>query len=97
MPNWAYTQIDIKGKDAAKMREEVESWILLNAEDNGFGTKWLGNVVVNSGLVNSTEDPKCPRCRGQIIDICDNGKDGEFSITEETAWFPMFQMWIDLI
>ena len=62
---------------------------------NGFGPKWLGNVVDGFGIDWNTVE-----CRGEIIDASDVEDDSgrrAFRVYTETAWGPMPEMWWQII
>lgn len=97
MPNWCYTNINIKcnsEKEAKALHDKIEKWTSVNYCENGFGFNWLGNIVGNSGIddrKDGNDFSVC--CRGSLIylDITDIGD--ELIIDMETAWIPMLQMW----
>lgn len=106
MPNYCYTTITIIHKDERKLKdfyEKVGGWAKKTYSKNGFdcpeiGYYWLGNIVGNSGLAkwtkkeNGTEDfvPNIS-CRGTLQSL--ELRDNQISISTETAWCPMLEMW----
>ena len=88
MPNWCFSTYQIEGK-----KEEMEALYNKMKElqempetliDNGFGVKWLGNLVeVLGGDWNSIG------CRGTWDDLEYDGY--TVSFTTETAWNPCFE------
>ena len=102
MPNWcssifAFYHNGTKAGEAAL--EDLHSKILEYTKapsrvKNGFGPKWLGNVVDGFGIDWNTVE-----CRG-IIDVTDVEDDGgcrAFRVYTETAWGPMPDMWEKII
>lgn len=86
MPNWAYTQYKIRGREdevtalhqKIKDLEQREESLL----PNGFGKLWLGNLVHTLG-----GDWEKIYCRGEILDYSlDNGI---LTMNTETAWGEM--------
>ena len=97
MPNWCDTQITINGEPAElkKFMELLDNWTSEeNSHPNGFGRFWLGNIVLNAGLAESSEDYAC---RGEIwygdLDVVS----GQIVLYTRTAWAPMNQLWKDVI
>ena len=83
MPNWCYTRYVVDGD--RKQIEELHS-IMAELEsmesplhENGFGTTWLGNLVIKLG-----GDWKKIYCRGswENLDLTESG----LYFTTETAW-----------
>lgn len=100
MPNWCDTNITIYCEDEKRTEaffHKLEEWTSVNYKVNAFGLKWLGNIVGNSGIGKIGSDGKSNvPCRGVIFDMMlHNSK--EISITTETAWAPMLEMWQLLI
>ena len=96
MPNWCLTEIRIKGRNKEETKgfyQKVESW-MTNYRKTDFGSRWLGNILYNSG-VDTPDKEKGEdfhyRCRGEILDL--NFSDDEVLIVTSTAWCPMIQMW----
>ena len=99
MPNWCYTNITINHESEAeveKLEKLIEEWTSKDYMPNGFGHKWLGNVVLGSGVGTVDTDKATDlRCRGTICDYYRNGS--ELTINTETAWSPMMQMWVKIL
>ena len=99
MPNWCYTTITINHEDENKLKElenKINELTSYNYTDNGFGLKWLGNIVGNSGIGTINENPETDlRCRGSITYIENFGE--QIVIDTETAWTPMLRMWVKLL
>ena len=93
MPNWCFTTITAYGPDTKRMHDDIESWAH-DAMKNDFGGWWLGNMVINSGLISpklmSSDD--CPRCRGSIT-YMDMEDEETLRINQEDAWVPNLKMW----
>lgn len=101
MPNWCYTNIEIHTEDKDAMEEfyqKLQDWTSVNFINNGFGLKWLGNIVGNSGIaeIDETGNSSIP-CRGYIIDMCLLDAHKTIQICTETAWTPMLKMWLLLM
>lgn len=94
MPNFAITNLTFNGPDARKLYDNVKHWTSFSTLETDFGDMWLGNIAINSGLVNAEHinDPDTPRCRGYICDISEFDDDC-FEVQEETAWVPMTNVW----
>lgn len=99
MPNWCFTKIYIEHQDSTKLNELynfLREWTSKNYMENGFGTNWLGNIVLGSGIGTVDTDKATDlSCRGTLdwYEV----QDGELVIDTETAWSPMLKMWIKLI
>lgn len=96
MPNWCDTTIRISNDSRIRLRQFnkiLTEWTSKNYSDNGFGLKWLGNIVGHSGI--ETEYETKFACRGTLIDsyLSEN----ELVIVTDTAWSPCIEMWIALI
>lgn len=94
MPNWCSTRIRVY--DHEKRLEDfgnmLELWTSTNAMENGFDTKWLGNIVLNSGIGTvDTGKSTDLRCRGTLCGW--ELSEGCMDIETETAWSPMLKMW----
>ena len=105
MPNWCFTQMIFHGeKDEIKdFHSKIEEWTSKNYEENGFGVKWLGNVLHGAGLGHRI-DSETDRisCRGDItyigeVDAYDGAMEATFNLDTETAWCPMCEMWTEVI
>lgn len=96
MPNWCATDIQLFFPDeekAEKACDKIESW-MKSAKKSDFGDAWLGNILINAGLVtlSDAESGNFPfSCRGSITYL-ENTND-EVHISTETAWVPMVKMW----
>lgn len=97
MPNWSFTHmtISVNEVNADKLKELyrkiTEEWTTKNYVESDFGNMWLGNIVGFSGIDNRDKGDFTVRCRGYLTDIslginC-------MSVSTETAWAPMFDMW----
>lgn len=99
MPNWCYTNITIRHENETEvevLEKFVDKWTSKDHMDNGFGHKWLGNIVLGSGVGTiDTGKETDLRCRGTIIDYYRSGN--ELVISTETAWTPMLQIWVKVI
>lgn len=99
MPNWCYTKITINHEDERKLKElenKIDEFTSHDYMENGFGLKWLGNIVGNSGIGTVDENPETDlRCRGSITYIENYGD--QLVIDTETAWTPMLEMWVKLL
>ena len=99
MPNWCYTNITINHEsetEVEKLEKFIDEWTSKDYMPNGFDNKWLGNIVLGSGV--GTVDTNIEtdlRCRGTIIDYYRNGN--QLVINTETAWTPMLQMWVKIL
>lgn len=101
MANWCDTNISIRSKDKKAMEQfyqKLQEWTSVNYIDNGFGLKWLGNVVGNSGIgkFDSNGNSTIP-CRGSITSMYLSDSKQEIYISTDTAWNPMPEMWLRLI
>ena len=98
MPNWCISYISVQSEDKLGLQilsDNVDLWTSYNAIENGFGTHWLGNIVLNSGLGTiDTSDPSHLECRGYLesIELVEN----ELIVQTCTAWRPMLQIWTRL-
>lgn len=84
MPNWCDTTYKCVG-DPKEVRELHEILERMNkrtepTNPNGFGTLWLGELVIELGF-----DWEKYRCRGEITDYDYDG-DGMLTIHQMTAW-----------
>lgn len=85
MPNWAYTQYHCDG-DREKLQQlhsimaELESMKAPGLHDNGFGSTWLGNLVIKLG-----GDWNKVYCRGSWDNLLLH-EDGTVSFSVESAW-----------
>lgn len=99
MPNWCSTRITINHNDnneLEKLENLIDEWTSKNYTENGFGTKWLGNIVLGSGIGTVDTDINTDiRCRGSLCYM--ERMDGQLVIDTETAWSPMLKMWTKII
>lgn len=84
MPNWAYSSYCIVGdkeqlKQLYDIMDELEDMESPGLHDNGFGSRWLGNLVIKLG-----GDWKKVYCRGEWSNLC-LYKD-RLTFETETAW-----------
>lgn len=99
MPNWCNTTITINNKNEKELKDfesKIKEWTSHDYKENGFGLKWLGNIVGNSGIgtIDENQDTDLS-CRGWLTDIDNLGS--QLLISTETAWVPMLQMWVKLL
>lgn len=106
MPDWCLTTIKFTGNitDITNLHDRIEEYTSKNFIENGFGETWLGNIVIGFeiGKPEDVDKEIWPRCRGSITNIGDvSNIDGDdcanFYIDTETAWCPMFAMWVEII
>ncbi|MCR5096581.1 MAG: hypothetical protein K6A70_07560 [Erysipelotrichaceae bacterium] len=97
MPNWCFTSITFAGPDASRFHDDLESW-QHEAIKSDFGSSWLGNVAINSGLIKEDEvnNDDTPRLRGSITYV-DDVVDDSFMIETETAWCCMTRVFAEII
>lgn len=88
MPNWCFSSINIHHDNQSQLEDFMkllELWTSSNAMENGFGTSWLGNIVLHSGVGTiDTRTDSDLRCRGALnaLELCD----GYICLQTETAW-----------
>lgn len=83
-------------KKLIELNKLIDEWTSSNAMENGFGHKWLGNIVLNSKIGTVDTDKSTDlRCRGSLID--NEVVDDILYITTETAWEPMLKMWRKIV
>lgn len=96
MPNWCSTHIFIKSENKEELKtfhDLLDEWTGINYMDNGFGTSWLGNIVLGSGIGTvSTGNETDVECRGWLEDMSFTD-DNTIMIQTETAWSPKLKMW----
>lgn len=112
MPNWCYTDIHFEGnkKDIEALYEFIEDcdkhpeqFKNTQYATTGFGNFWLGYPLIKAGFLNNIDNANDRiRCRGRIIysemDKSNNDENRYYiSLTTETAWEPMLQMWNKII
>lgn len=85
MPNWCYTRYRAVG-DKAQLRKlysimsDLEAMENPGLHENGFGSTWLGNLVIKLGA-----DWEKVSCRGAWDELTLED-DGTISFTVESAW-----------
>lgn len=86
MPNWAYTQYKVRGREEEVMAlyNTIEKLSQMKEpyQPNGFGKLWLGCLVSILG-----GDWEKIYCRGQILDY--GYENGILTFNTETAWGEM--------
>ena len=91
MPNWCWSQVHISTDEEKlnKIYEEMKKALSSNPLAASFGNKWLGNLLVYTGMDKDEVLYGNIRCRGSIADygIDDNG---ELMMNLDTAWNPQF-------
>lgn len=85
MPNWAYTQYHAVGdkeqlQKLHSVMDELECMKEPGLHENGFGSTWLGNLVIKLG-----GDWNKVYCRGSWDNLLLHD-DGAVSFTVESAW-----------
>lgn len=85
MPNWAYTQYHAVGDQEQLQKlhsimDELESMKAPGLHENGFGSTWLGNLVIRLG-----GDWEKVYCRGSWDNLLLHD-DGSISFITESAW-----------
>lgn len=85
MPNWAYTQYHATGdkeqlQKLHSIMSELESMASPGLHENGFGSTWLGNLVIKLG-----GDWNKVYCRGSWDNLMLHD-DGTVSFSVESAW-----------
>ena len=92
MPYWCANNIYIVGENETELENlylKIQEWTRRSYRENGFGDKWLGNIVIGAGFSEETYE-----CRGSITgDFWLNREDGVLEVQTETAWKPMNEMW----
>lgn len=103
MSNRCFTQYTIKSDDQNALKDlekKLNSWTQENYIENGFGPKWLGNIVAHSGLYYidpdiEWDDNDIPSCRG-TLDVCELTDEGLYLETQ-TAWSEYHEIIADLV
>lgn len=85
MPNWAYTEYHATGdkeqlKKLHSVMDELEGMKAPGLHENGFGSTWLGNLVIKLG-----GDWEKVYCRGSWDNLLLHD-DGTVSFSVESAW-----------
>lgn len=95
MPNWCQTRIRITCRstpEAEDLLSKIEDWTSSSKATNGFGSSWLGNIVIGAGIGTIPENKKTDvECRGWLEDAFTQGNTLE--VWTETAWTPKVRMW----
>ena len=88
MPNWCVSWVDIVGpeKSIDKVQAELEKAVTTEYQKNGFGDRWLGNLLWHIGAIDASGRPDI-RCRGSIEDIS-RPEGGRLQLQTESAWGP---------
>lgn len=95
MPNWCQSIITFHGKNAKKLGNLIDEWTKekLPEVSDYFGKDWLGNCLVNSGIMNFNEVRYGDiRCRGSI-DYVEYTDEEELTMETSSAWGPAITMW----
>lgn len=98
MPNWCANSLEIVGDkdEIKKFASLIEEWTSKNYIENGFGPKWLENIVGNSGLADPCDGSYA--CRGELYeaDVFERGDKAELTLYYDTAWCPATRFVQDL-
>lgn len=91
MPNWAYTQYIATGdkeqlKKLHSIMSELEGMKAPGLHKNGFGSSWLGNLVIKLG-----GDWEKVYCRGSWDNLLLH-EDGTVSFSVESAWGELYDV-----
>ena len=104
MPNWSINHEIITGpkEEVKHLHHLLTEWTSKDYMENGFGTKWLGNIVKFAGFNITDEDPVHGfKCRGSISESFElediNENEAKITFASETAWAPMPTMWYAVI
>ena len=98
MPNWCSTSIVVRNQDAdviENLAKEFDNAFQCNKIANGFGDKWLGNILSYLGYSEDEVLNGTIRCRGEIVWIESHGN--ELFIDTDTAWTPMLQVIVKMV
>lgn len=98
MPNWCSTSIDIlnpKSESIRKLEIEFNNAFKFDEIPNGFGEKWLGNILGYLGYDEKTILHGNIECRGEVAWMEAHGN--VLHIETETAWIPMFKPFLKMI
>lgn len=100
MPNWSFTNISITAIESdknklEKLYRDIKEWTSKEYVKSDFGKNWLGNIVGFSGIDSNKDGDFKVRCRGTLEDI--ELSDNTLHLRTETAWSPMFGMWLQLL
>lgn len=95
MPNWCFSTVKIydnKKENIKNLFNLIKEWTKENAEPNGFGTQWLGNIVIHSGIGSANDKNKnYISCRGSMNYL--ELQNDHIYIEMTTAWSPSLKMW----
>ena len=91
MPNWCYSQYHATGdkeqlKKLYSIMDELECMKSPGLHENGFGSTWLGNLVIKLG-----GNWKQVYCRGSWNDLLLH-EDGTVSFSVESAWGELYDV-----
>ena len=91
MPNWAYSQYFATGdkeqlKKLYSIMSELEEMKAPGLHENGFGSTWLGNLVIKLG-----GNWKQVYCRGSWDNLLLH-EDGTVSFSVESAWGELYDV-----
>lgn len=103
MPNWCNTCYKFHGpaNDIDKLYDTIKTATdgsLTDTIENGFGDTWLGNILIKTGLkhtISSKKPENALSCRGIVM--LGEKTDTTLSLSTDTAWQPMPQMWAVII
>lgn len=103
MANYCSTEIEILHKNEQAVQnfcEKLEEWTSVQNEYcKALGLnklKYLGNLVLNSGIAQVTEKGIDRYCRGEILEISKYSPNSIF-IATDTADDPIMDIWQDLV
>lgn len=91
MPNWAYSQYIATGdkeqlKKLYSIMSELEEMKAPGLHENGFGSTWLGNLIIKLGV-----NWKQVYCRGSWDNLLLH-EDGTVSFSVESAWGELYDV-----
>lgn len=95
MPNWCFTAVTVRADDENETKQiydKLNKWLVEDKDyQSDFGDKWLGNLAVHSGVLDSYDeiDDSPIACRGHIEDMTLD--DDSIYIAMCTAWGPMLE------
>ncbi len=83
-------------KDAVKkFKQDIDEFTSKNYKENGFGTSWLGNVVLGYGFPYEGNDFEF---RGNIEGMyMEEDDDDKLFISTSNPWYPKPEMWDAII
>lgn len=106
MPNWCYNDIRFYSdkSEVAKLKyyhHFLSKWLFNNSIFPYARHNWYGNALYGAGIIIDDNQKIDFPCRGFAECISDVEEDGDkwvfFSLTTETAWCPMNQVWFELL